>query len=459
MNVCTKAVAIFAVILFACVPRALAQDNDLGSAGCGVSEGCSAEMSDYVGCDQCGCVFENSCDCCNPQCLAARSRLFGDWFGIKPCLAQRGVVTDIQLTQFYQGVTGGGSERKSAYGGKVDTMITFLGEPLGLNKGLTTILHAETRFGEDVNLASGALALSNTNMLYPLPGEHDTAITGLLVMQALSERFALAAGKINALDLWTMLYPKSGRGIDGFMNMSLVAFPTFLRTTNLSILGAGVLQMEGPQIKSGVIVYDTHNSSTTSGFDQLFTEGAVILGLWRHFTQYGGLPGSHAFIGNWSSREYTSVDPSAITIIPGQGLNLGQVKGSWGLAYVLDQTLWVDCCNENRNVRIFSVWSLADGNPSLYRWSGNLSLESKGLFCGRDQDRAGVGYFYEGLSSNFKQLVSPVADVEDVQGVEIYYNAAITPWFHLTADLQIIDNENAEDDTAIILGLRANIAL
>ena len=129
------------------------------------------------------------------------------------------------------------------------------------------------------------------------------------------------------------------------------------------------------------------------------------------------------------------------------------------LAYVLDQTLWVDCCNENRNVRIFSVWSLADGNPSLYRWSGNLSLESKGLFCGRDQDRAGVGYFYEGLSSNFKQLVSPVADVEDVQGVEIYYNAAITPWFHLTADLQIIDNENAEDDTAIILGLRANIAL
>ena len=44
-----------------------------------------------------------------------------------------------------------------------------------------------------------------------------------------------------------------------------------------------------------------------------------------------------------------------------------------------------------------------------------------------------------------------------MQGVAVYYNAAITPWFHLTADLQIIDNENASDDTAIISGLRANI--
>ena len=73
----------------------------------------------------------------------------------------------------------------------------------------------------------------------------------------------------------------------------------------------------------------------------------------------------------------------------------------------------------------------------------------------------GVGYFYDGLSSDFKRLVSvlPTVDLEDVQGVELYYNAAITPWFHLTADLQIVDNQNVADDTAIILGLRANVDL
>ena len=73
----------------------------------------------------------------------------------------------------------------------------------------------------------------------------------------------------------------------------------------------------------------------------------------------------------------------------------------------------------------------------------------------------GVGYFYDELSSNFKQLVStlPSVDLENVHGVELYYNAAVTPWFHLTGDLQVIDNQNVADDTAIILGLRAKIDL
>jgi hypothetical protein len=59
------------------------------------------------------------------------------------------------------------------------------------------------------------------------------------------------------------------------------------------------------------------------------------------------------------------------------------------------------------------------------------------------------------------QLVNtlPTVDLENVQGVELYYNAEITPWFHLTGDLQIIDNENVGDDTAIILGLRAKMDL
>jgi porin len=71
----------------------------------------------------------------------------------------------------------------------------------------------------------------------------------------------------------------------------------------------------------------------------------------------------------------------------------------------------------------------------------------------------GVGYFYDGLNSNFKQLVSagPLPDIQDVQGVELYYNAAVTPWFHLTADLQVIDNQNVSDNTVIVLGLRAKI--
>lgn len=421
-----------------------------------VFDGTQANAHGATGCESCAAAGSSECCCNDWRC---REHLFGDWHGRRSCLAQRGIIADLQLTQFYQGVSSGGAEQIFKYGGKVDYTFTFLGEPLGLWKGFTTILHAETRFGRDVNTDAGALAFPNTNMLYPLPGAHNTAITGLLFMQQLNETYSLAAGKINALDLWQMLYPHTGRGIDGFMNFSMIAFPTFLRTTNLSFNGAGMMRMQGPQIQGAVFVYDTNNSTTTAGLSNLFDQGAVILGYWRFFTDYGGRPGSHGFIGNWSSRTYASTDPTSWTIIPGQGLAAGQVTGSWGLAYILDQTLWADCCNADRNLRLFSQWSLVDGDPSLYRWSFNVALQGQGLICGREADTMGVGYFYDELGAGFKQLVSanPSFDIQNVHGGELYYNAAITPWFHLTADLQIVDNQNIANDTAIILGLRANI--
>ena len=49
--------------------------------------------------------------------------------------------------------------------------------------------------------------------------------------------------------------------------------------------------------------------------------------------------------------------------------------------------------------------------------------------------------------------------LEEVQGVELYYNVALTPWFHLTGVLQVVDNEKEADDPALILGLRAKIVL
>ncbi|MEO1981037.1 MAG: hypothetical protein ABGZ24_11015, partial [Fuerstiella sp.] len=142
-------------------------------------------------------------------------------------------------------------------------------------------MHAETRFGGDMNAAAGALALSNANMLYPLPGRNVTAITGLMAMQAISEEWALTAGKYNALDLFHMLYPNTGRGIEGFMNTSMMLPLGVLRTTNLSFNGAGVLGMDGQQINSALLVYDTNNSSTTAGLSNLFDKGAVILGYYR----------------------------------------------------------------------------------------------------------------------------------------------------------------------------------
>jgi hypothetical protein len=66
----------------------------------------------------------------------------------------------------------------------------------------------------------------------------------------------------------------------------------------------------------------------------------------------------------------------------------------------------------------------------------------------------GVSGWYNWLSDDFTDLVSPVADLQDTWGFEFYYSYQIMPSVHLTADLQLIENEWNDDDMAVIPGAR-----
>lgn len=416
-----------------------------------------AEHDSWAGADCAG----GGCECgCgsggHSSCWCAENLLCDNWAGPLACC---GISADMELTQFYQGVAAGGQRRDWEYGGKLDYFFNIDGQKMGLWQGFSTVIHAETRYGQDVNLDAVGLAPANANMLYPNTLEHDTAITGFLLNQQLNEQWSASAGKYNLFDLLEQLYPQTGRGIDGFMNISAFAPLTFARTLNLSVMGAGFTKV-GPQgVEATIAVLDTQNSTTTSGFDELFDNGAVILGFYRVFHELGGLPGSNAVIGDYSSGTYTSLDPTTWTILPDSGLAAGQETGSWTVVYILDQKLWVDRCNPKRSIGLLSMWGIADDNPSPIDWSGNVAIQGFGLNPCRPGDSLGVAWFHTSLSGDFKQLVSPVFTLHDVSGVETYYNAAITPWFHLTGDLQVIEPADVNNDTALVLGLRANFAL
>ena len=53
----------------------------------------------------------------------------------------------------------------------------------------------------------------------------------------------------------------------------------------------------------------------------------------------------------------------------------------------------------------------------------------------------------------------PAYDLQNTHGDEIYYKFSVTPSFHLTADMQVIDSQNVGDDTAVVLSLRAKLEL
>ena len=68
-----------------------------------------------------------------------------------------------------------------------------------------------------------------------------------------------------------------------------------------------------------------------------------------------------------------------------------------------------------------------------------------------------MGYYYLATSSVLRQTLGPVSPIGNEQGFELYYNAAITSWFTLTADIQAIDPAQSDARSAFLFGLRAKI--
>ena len=239
-------------------------------------------------------------------------------------------------------------------------------------------------------------------------------------------------------------------------NMIASALPWF-RWVNLSVMGGGAMVLtDDGQIRGGVFAFDTQNSTTTSGFNDLFDDGTAVLGLWRFFFDVDGKPGSILFAGGMSSRDYTSLDRSDWGFTPPAGLTAKKKEETWTTAVYYDQVFWQAPENDKKNLRLLTGWSVSDGNPSFGKWGGFASIEGWGLVPNRENDRMGIGAFYNQLSSDLKDITSTVGvELRNTWGTELYYNAQITPSFHLTPNIQLVSNQNASDSTAVILGLRA----
>ncbi len=100
--------------------------------------------------------------------------------------------------------------------------------------------------------------------------------------------------------------------------------------------GFAVFADQGPEFT--FLVRDPDNHPTTTDLNKLFAHGALLTGSLRLPVAPFGLPGTQVFGGNWSSRHYTSLDPSDWENVPGQGLSAPEESGSWAIWYNADQT-------------------------------------------------------------------------------------------------------------------------
>jgi porin len=68
----------------------------------------------------------------------------------------------------------------------------------------------------------------------------------------------------------------------------------------------------------------------------------------------------------------------------------------------------------------------------------------------------GLGAFYLGLSD--EDLLKGL-NVGDGVGGDLFYNVAVTPWFHVILDAQGIDSALPRAETAWVLGVRTHFNL
>lgn len=414
-------------------------------------DGCGESLSTYES------LFEGS--------LCDRPYLLGDLGGWREKVGGAGYQFNVSTTQVYQGITSGGIQDGFEYSGRNDYLLNVDGEKAGLWKGFFVSLHGETRYGDTVNGASGAIMVPNSAGAFPTLNGTETALTGVKLVQGLSEQFIVFGGKINTLDELIQPYA-GGRGVDAFMNMGL-AFPAAAsRTVPYSTLGAGFAVLQDMEPVISFMALDTHNTPTTSGFEEFFTNGTSLLAKLNVPVSFGDLPGHQGVWGTYSSASYGDLQPTAY-FDPNVGLVLatGQETGSWSVFYSADQALYVDPCNAKRSFGLFTNLGLADNGPSPIRWSANAGLGGSSPVASRPLDTFGVGYSHVGYSDPVKDLAPVLLPVGNDDAVELFYNIAVTPWFRLTPDIQFLIPARERTlppgaqniDNAVVFGLRGKI--
>ncbi len=126
---------------------------------------------------------------------------------------------------------------------------------------------------------------------------------------------------------------------------------------------------------------------------------------------------------------------------------------SWAFYYNFEQYLVSDPEDPNKGFGLFGRVGVADEDTNIINTFYSLGVGGKGIIPGRDLDRFGLGYYYMTLSDKRLGLLTD----DDEQGVELFYNMAVTQAFEVSLDLQVIDGAVKNTDTAVVGGVRARL--
>lgn len=369
-------------------------------------------------------------------------------------LRQRGLSIEGSVTAVHQGGVAGDGDKRWRLGGKGDLFVTLDGEKAGLWSGFFVNFHQEWAFGRDANgTGAGLLLPVNTAMALPRLGgfEQDTSIT---VTQRFGEALSISVGKFNMLDLAARTPLSGGGGLETFSNLAIAA--PVSGVTPPYLLGA-IVSLKTEPATFTLMVYDPRNAQDPEVIRRPFRDGTTVSLAATVPTRFGGLPGFYGARVVYNNKEGLDLGSLAGLALPPESRGVLQKRGYYYGSLSFQQYLYASPSKPGNGWGVFADLGLSDGNPNAIRWHVVAGVGGTGVF-GRELDRWGVAYFRYGLSDELKDGLARLGvRRRDEQGVEAYYNLALTPWLRLTANLQWINPTNPVRRDAMFAGLRTQV--
>lgn len=383
--------------------------------------------------------------------LNDRTTLSGDWGGTRQDLANNGITLDANLTQVTQGVVSGGIRTGWEYMGREQTTLNMDTAKMGLWPGGLLTVMGEGNYGNPLSGHTGSLLGTNVNELFP-EKDNSFVVPQVSFTQFLSPKFGIALGKIPTVTdtAGDMNEFAHGVGNHQFLDTSLSFNPVLGLTVPYSTLALSTVFLPHKDLVVSATVLDPHGKADSAGLNTFFENGATLASEGRYTTHFWGKTGHQLLGATYSSSSYTDFDQSAANlIIP--GLPIKQANHSWSGYWNADQYFYQPDPAIDHGVGVFTRFGLSDGKANPIQDVLNFGVGGKGIIPGRENDGFGLGYYYIWAADTD---ITSTAGFGDAQGVEAYYEAALTPALFLSPDIQWTQPSQQRVDSSLVLGLR-----
>ena len=388
--------------------------------------------------------------------LLRRETLTNNWLGLGEKLGEEGISVGLGLTQIYQVNLDGGlatHRRAGRYTGSYDLEVEFDLEKLMNVTGGLIFLHAEGSWSDGLDASSiGSVFGVNGDAA----GDRSMDLTELYYEQTLlGAKLTFRIGKLDlsggfecrgcpvAFDGSAFANDETGQ----FLNAALVNNPTIPMPDKGLAVVLYVNPVEWWYVSAGIA--DAQADARETGFNTTFHDEDYFFSIFetgvapRLPSAKGPLQGTYR-VGFW----YDPQDKDKH--------NGGVKRDDMGFYLSFDQMVVKENADEDdsQGLGLFARYGWADKDVSEIKCFWSAGAQYQGLIPTRNDDVLGLGVAQG-------RLVENAGFTEEREtAMELYYNAAVTPWLSISPSVQYIvhpGGSNAVGD-AIVLGFRAQMS-